>query len=180
MHNLNTRLVDVRLKLELSAVNDDTYSIFEEEFNKLNINTGLPIEKMINRYKNKSDSNNAQVFEILLEIYKKIDKIEKILEDEKIEYIKLENNNYTKSIGHGFLILIENELKIDTSYYVRLFTPSFRSKAISFFGVAIQDNILKITQMSERDIKEFDNFVVNIERESLRVRKIKREIKSEK
>ena len=59
-------------------------------------------------------------------------------------------------------------------YYARLILPIFPVRCIPLFCVASESNILQISKIGERDLKEYDGFIVSVEREMLKARRMQK------
>ena len=113
---------------------------------------------------------------MLVHIYKKLEHLENLITDSHEKYIPLKHSIHTKQLGHGAIILDSTmldsaSLEIDKQYYVRLFLPVFPVRCVPLFAIAKDTQILQIKKMADRDLKDYDSYIVSIEREMLKARK---------
>ena len=173
-----TRLVDARLNIEFEILSDELNLIAEEEYNKITQMHNLSIDSWLNSLKSKSTDckcggGSIILGEMLVQIYKKLEHIENLISGEELKYITLKNINFTSKLGHGIIVLNSNCIQPSNKYYARLFLPIFPARCVPLFGVAIESNVLRIDKIGDRDLKDYDKHIVNIEREMLKSRKKK-------
>ncbi|RDU73363.1 hypothetical protein CQA66_01475 [Helicobacter aurati] len=89
------------------------------------------------------------------------------LDSSKIDDSSEEKANIEKSQ----LECPNNALEIGKPYYARLFLPTFPARCIPIFAEALQSYVLRITKIGERDLKDYDSYIVSVEREMLKARK---------
>lgn len=179
--DLETRLVDASLQIELQVLDD---SIELEAIKEYEVITQLhanSIDKWLSSLKAKSGDckcggGTAILGEMLVHIYKKLEHLENLITDSHEKYIPLKHSIHTKQLGHGAIILDSTMLdstllEIDKQYYVRLFLPVFPVRCVPLFAVAKDTQILQIKKMADRDLKDYDSYIVSIEREMLKARK---------
>lgn len=174
--DLETRLVDASLQIELQVLDD---SIELEAIKEYEVITQLhanSIDKWLSSLKAKSGDckcggGTAILGEMLVHIYKKLEHLENLITDSHEKYIPLKHSIHTKQLGHGAIILDSTPLEIDKQYYVRLFLPVFPVRCVPLFAIAKDTQILQIKKMADRDLKDYDSYIVSIEREMLKARK---------
>lgn len=133
--DLETRLVDASLQIELQVLDD---SIELEAIKEYEVITQLhanSIDKWLSSLKAKSGDckcggGTAILGEMLVHIYKKLEHLENLITDSHEKYIPLKHSIHTKQLGHGAIILDSTmldsaSLEIDKQYYVRLFCLCF-------------------------------------------------------
>lgn len=165
---MQTRFVDVSLYLELSKIdNDDFLQVANDSFIKSKLNN---IDSYIASIDGVNEACPA-VIKILSEVYRKLDKIESIINQNEKD-IAFSHKALTQKLGHGVLTTKNIDLEVDKRYYLKLNLTKIPFRSIYFFGEAIEKDRIKITKMHQEDVKDYDKFIVSVERESLRLRKI--------
>ena len=179
--DLETRLVDASLQIELQVLDDSIELEVIKEYEVITQLHANSIDKWLSSLKAKSGDckcggGTAILGEMLVHIYKKLEHLENLITDSHEKYIPLKHSIHTKQLGHGAIILDSTmldsaSLEIDKQYYVRLFLPVFPVRCVPLFAIAKDTQILQIKKMADRDLKDYDSYIVSIEREMLKARK---------
>lgn len=174
--DLETRLVEARLQIELQALDDSIALEANKEYETITQLHGNSIDKWLSSLKAKSGDckcggGTAILGEMLVHIYKKLEHIENLITDSSTQYIPLKHSTHTTQLGHGVILLDSVHLVTESQYYVRLFLPVFPVRCVPLFAIAKDNGVLKIKKMADRDIKDYDGYIVSIEREMLKARK---------
>ncbi len=175
MH-LETRLVEAKLNIEYQLLDDSMESKFVEEYNTIIQAHNNSIDKWLRSLQTKSGDckcggGSLILGEMLVHIYKKLEYIESLIAGSEVSYIPLENTSQTKQLGHGIILLDSLNLQKGGKYYVRLSLPTFPPRHIPLFVTAIENNVLQIVKIGDRDLKDYDSYIVGVEREMLKARK---------
>ncbi|STQ86655.1 hypothetical protein LS73_002990 [Helicobacter muridarum] len=67
--------------------------------------------------------------------------------------------------SHGKNLLVWRQ------YYVRLFLPTFPARYVPLFAEGLDIDVFRITKIGERDLKDYDGYIMSVEREMLKARK---------
>lgn len=174
--DLETRLVDASLQIELQVFDDSISLEATKEYETITQLHGNSIDKWLSSLKAKSGDckcggGTAILGEMLVHIYKKLEHLENLITDVSTKYIPLHHSLHTTRLGHGVILLDSVPLVVESQYYVRLFLPVFPVRCVPLFAIAKGDGILKIKKMAERDMRDYDGYIVSVEREMLRARK---------
>lgn len=177
MNDLATRLIKAPLKIEFSKVIDN-YDAFKMEFDLLSENNDDPIGLWLKniRARGKIIDENEPLLQLLVELHRKIDKLNARFDDEIREYIKLDSSCNLDSIGHNILLFRDDVLEVDQLYYSRLDIAVFPIRKMPIFFEALNQNTAKITLMHSRDIVDFDSYIASKERANIREEKLKNKI----
>ncbi|PAF50409.1 hypothetical protein BKH43_04775 [Helicobacter sp. 13S00401-1] len=170
LKELGTRLVETRLKLELS-LSEDSKNAFEAEFLDISFSQVSPVDRWINNIYSRSEARDSDplVLELLCELYKKLDGLEMMLSKESKSFLELKYEAYSTFLGHGVIVLEDSKnLEPFKEYYARLSLPVFPTREVPLFATLEPEGILKITKMGKKDIEDFDNYIALVERESIR------------
>lgn len=177
MNDLTTRLVKAPLKIEFSRVNNN-YDTFKMEFDLLSENNddaiGLWLKNI--RARGKIVDENEPLFQLLVELHRKIDILNARLNSEYKEYTKLDSTCNLDSIGHNILVFRDDYLEIGECYYARLDIAVFPPRKMPIFFESLASNQAKITLMHSRDIIDFDSYIASKERANIREKKLKNKI----
>lgn len=166
---IDSRVVRCVIDIGVEEVQDmDGNSLFE--FSQLNQLEESGVEKWLKLTKNKEDEDNRILIELLLEVYKKLEKIEKKLFRPDDGMFKLSRVIQTHHIGHGILCFQE-DLKVGAMYYGRIDLPIFPSKLIPFYMEMLTANVAKIIRMGASHTRSYDSYVAECERIEIREKK---------
>ncbi len=177
MNDIATRLIKTPLKIEFSKVLGD-YDKFKFEFDLLSENNDDPIGLWLKnmRARGKVIDENEPLLQLLVELHRKIDKLNARFDNETREYLKLDHIYNLDSIGHNILVFKDDVLEINELYYSRLDIAVFPIRKMPIFFESIDKNIAKITLMHSRDIVDFDSYIASKERANIREEKLKNKI----
>ncbi|WP_027327604.1 hypothetical protein [Helicobacter pametensis] len=160
--DLGSRIIERRLNLALLEVKDiDGESL--QEFSYLNQKEEMGIEKWLKIAKGRDYDGDEVMLELLLEMYKKLERIEQKIFSEDSSLLTLPIQTQTLGIGHEFLCLAES-FESERIYYARLDLPIFPSKIIPLYCQMLTPNIAKIIKMGSLHTKSYDHYIAECER----------------
>ncbi|MDY3113174.1 MAG: hypothetical protein SOW25_02475, partial [Helicobacter sp.] len=152
MENLvKSRLIDTSLKIEYSFVKDNAES-FAQEFNKLTQSDEDPIGEWLRITKAKKgnlDSDNAVILELLVEVYRKIESLERRISGDIKDYTPLRESAEIRTIGHGCFAINKNLLE-NMLYYGRILLPTFPARVVPVY-FTYSSNLAWIDRIHARD-----------------------------
>lgn len=163
---IQTRIAPCELEIDFSKVNEAN----EEQFRKEFITLAEQKQGVLNQWLNKLKSKNRMqetdevLLELLIEIYKKIDHLEQILDQKTKTYIPLESQEMISHIGHSVLCMPKPTFDEQQAYYLRLFLPIFPQRYIGLFGLALHPQVMRIERIHTNDAGDFDSLVAERER----------------
>ena len=165
--DIQTRLGSTHTQITYEFVNETNIKAFQDEFSALANLSETPMMKWIHSRgaKGKLDSGEEVLFEILGEMYKKIENLERLIKKEERTLPPLANIAKLGFVGHNVLCLKDGH-KFDNmgDIYVRMFLPIFPERDIGIFAKVIHSQIAHIQKLHLRDTRGFDSFVVECER----------------
>ena len=163
---IETRLGACHLNIAYDYLSKSNQARYEAEFVELANMSDSPMSRYINvlRAKNRAEEGGEAIFELLSEIYKKLDNLERLLKQEDSELPSLPYNAKLAFIGHDALCLeSESFLQLD-ALYIRLFLPTLPQHHIGIFAKALNPQIAQIERIHIRERQAYDSFVVECER----------------
>lgn len=166
---LETRIARCVLDLEVQEVEEIEGKYFQE-YIRLNQIEESGIEKWLKLSKGRDYEGDEVMLELLVEVYKKLERLEQKLSIQQSPLLELTQRVQTHSIGHGVLCL-ENELEEGKTYYARLDLPIFPSKTIPLFFAMLTPKIAKIIKIGQSHNHSYDSYVVECERMEIRSRR---------
>lgn len=167
---IQTRLGRCHLKLAYEYVEEQKSHLYEEEFFSLAAFSETPMLKWIKTMHSKSalSEENMIIVEILTEMYKKLDKLERILTHQDQNLLPLSHEARLGFVGHDALCLDERqsfgEIVGQGMIYARVFVPLFPERIVGIFAKVLHPQIAKIEHIHIKNRTYFDTFVADCER----------------
>ena len=158
------------IEISLSIVDDDNRANFKREFDSLSEADNDPIGNWVKVAKSQGNNDSDPLLlKLLIEMHRKIDTLQQIIENKEIQYIELSTNIHIQSVGYEYFKLDDGfVLEDDKQYYGRVTMPVFPKRNVAIFFKKHKENIAKIENMHNRDTKEWDFYVSSRERAMIR------------
>ncbi len=143
---------------------------YKEEFDKLGSESSDPIGQYIKLAKARGETKETDpvLLELLIALHRKIDELTAFVKNEKKELLKLEHKTEIESIGFDYFAIKEKLFEKNKKYYGRMALPVFPPRIVPVIFEAVCENLGKITLMHERDIKDYNAFIMARERAIIR------------
>jgi len=143
---------------------------FKEEFDKLGSESDDPIGQYIKLAKARGETKDTDpvLLELLIALHRKVDELSAYIKNEKKELLKLNTKTEIEKIGFEYFQIKENLLKKGKKYYGRMSLPVFPPRDVPVIFEAESENLAKIILMHERDIKDYNAFIMARERAIIR------------
>lgn len=164
-------LVQTALTISFSQLSATNEAEFLREYIALTQSTEEPIDKWLKIAKAKGDTSESDpvILNLLIELHKKVDALERFLKNEEIHLPALENDQLIDSIGFEHIKLQNECFAPNTNYYARVQLPVYPKRFIGFFITSVDSSLAKITKMHERDEREWSSFITAEERAAIRI-----------
>ncbi len=164
------RFIATSLEIFYEEVNDSNKKMLHDEYNKLSEYGHSDIEDWLKKAKAKglTDDSDKVVINLLVELHKKVDRLESILKNSEDKNLILQHDS--KIIGINFDYIKTNNLDFlkDKNYYARIVMPTFPKREIPLFLVGIDSNIAKINLISQKNLEDWNSYIMSKERELIR------------
>lgn len=161
---IDTRVVESVIALEFAPDNGN----FLEEFHKIG-SMYEDINQWLGKVNEKNE--NALLLEILVELYKKVARLERKIMQQEEDLLPLEYKSKIVALGHGVVFIEDAILEEGMSYYLRFVLPSFSDRIMPVFAKALSENVLQIVRFHTRDMQDFDSYIANTEMEAIRAKR---------
>ncbi len=169
---MSVRLVKapISLKFSLAHAEDEVY---EREFQRLSMSDEDPITQWLKLAKAKGDSAETDpvLLNLLVELHRKIDSLERTIKNEEPNRLDLESHEMIETIGFGYFDLAQSVLVLGRRYYGRIEMPVYPKRDIAVFFTAESSSLAKIEKMHEADEKEWASYLTARERILIRENK---------
>ncbi len=165
------RLIPAIIEFEFSEYEDR----FKEEFDKLGSESDDPIGQYIKLAKARGETKETDpvLLELLIALHRKVDELTSYIKNEKKELIKLNNKTDIINIGFDYFEIKENLFESHKKYYGRMKLPVFPERIVPVIFESEKENLAKIILMHERDIKDYNAYIMARERAIIREMKAK-------
>lgn len=165
----NILLVQAPINITYSEV-ETHFEDYEREFNQMSESDDDPIGQWLKTSKARGDTSESDpiVLSLLVELHRKIDRLEQVLTNSIVERNFLTHNALIESIGFEHFKLKDHELEVGKNYYGRIEMPIHPKREIALFFEAVEGTLAKITRINERDEREWGAYVTARERVMIR------------
>ena len=143
---------------------------FEREYQALSGVDDDPIGQWLKQAKSKGDTQETDkvLLQLLVEMHRKMDHLEKLIKNELPQRISLTNESMIKSIGFDVFELENEDFELGQTYYGRLSMPVYPQRDVAVFFEAVSSKQGKIRRIHERDQTEWNAYVTARERIMIR------------
>ena len=162
---IRTRIVECAIALEYECV--ESQEKFLQEYENLGQSSDI-----LNKALQARQKENDVILELLIQLYQKISKIERMLLQDEQVFLRLESKITINALGHGILCAKNGNFAKGSLYYLRFCLPNISGKMIGAFGEALSDEVMKLTSIHTCDIDSLDNYIATQEIEHLRQKRI--------
>ena len=164
------RFIPTTLNFTYEEVRDSNKKEFQEEYNLLSENSADSIEEWIKKQQTKGqiEDTDQVLLKLLVELHKKVDRLESILKNENEQLLPLQYNAKIYGIHFEYIQTEKYCFLVDTIYYARISMPVFPKKELPLYLIGINDDIAKIHIVNQKNSDEWISFVMSKEREYIR------------
>ncbi|MDO9054962.1 MAG: hypothetical protein Q8M43_04975 [Sulfuricurvum sp.] len=165
----DVRLIEAPLDIGFEIENVNSVE-FEREYIQLSEADNDAIAQWLRNAKGKGEMGDSDgiVVQLLVELYRKIDRLEQALLHTAPKRIPLSNNAKIGRIGYEYFELLEPQLVSGTYYYGRLEMPVHPMREAGFYFEAQSPTLAKIVRMHQKDINEWGIYMMARERAIIR------------
>lgn len=163
---MGVHLVKSPLSFSFSKVDDSNRELLQRDYDKAAQTDDDAISRWLRIAKSKGETADSDpvVINLLVELHRKIDNLERILNNEKIEKLALAHDEDIESIGYEHIKLLNSVLEPNTIYYGRVIMPLHPKRDVVIFIEAIDTSLAKISKMHAKDVHEWSSFLAAQER----------------
>jgi len=144
--------------------------LFDREYQQLSDTDDDPINQWLKLAKARGETSETDpvLLNLIVELHKKIDGLERFLKDEEPQRISLTQEAEIESIGFEYFNLSDELLEVGVEYYGRVEMPVHPKRDVPIFFVAESTTLAKIVRIHERDEKEWGSYLTARERVLIR------------
>ncbi len=166
-------LVDAPMRFSYELVTNQNLERFQHEFKSLSEAEADPIGYWLKMKKAKGETKDSDevVLELLVELNRKIDKLEKLIKGEEEKLLDLEINGLIEKINFTQFQLQNGDLTPKALYYGRAELKVYPQREIPIFFKAITNNLAEIEKIHHRDEQDWGSYFRARERVMIRERR---------
>lgn len=163
---MGLHLVKAPISITYSKVDESNKELFERDYDKAAQTEDDAISQwlMIARARGETSESDPVTLNLLVELHRKLDRLERMLNNETIEQLELAYNENIESIGYEHFKLINAVLESDVLYYGRVTMPLHPKRDIVIFFEMVDANLAKIVKMHAKDVHEWSGYLTARER----------------
>lgn len=167
MNDLRLIPAPISISFSQSRLEDEYY---EREYQALSGADDDPIGQWLKLAKSKGDTQETDkvLLQLMVEMHRKIDHLEKLIQNEVPQRLSLTSESMIESIGFDIFKLEEDMFETGQTYYGRLSMPVYPKRDVAVFFEALSSRQGKIKRIHERDQIEWNAYVTARERIMIR------------
>lgn len=145
-------------------------AILNNEFISLSEAEADPIGHWLKMKKAKGETEDSDdvLLELVVELHRKIDRLEKVIKGEDHKFIDLEESGYIEMISFSSLFFKEPTLEVGKIYYSRIGLKLYPERNIPIFFRASSEHLGEIERIHERDERDWNSYCRARERVMIR------------
>lgn len=165
-------LIEAPLEVEFEITKDNLED-FEREYNTIGESDDDAIGQWLRVAKAKGETSDSDpvVLHLIVELYRKIDRLEQIITNTAPMYFPLHQKVLISRIGFEHFEICEPLFQPGEGYYGRIVLPLQNKKVVPLYFEAQNTTLAKIVRVHSRDEKEWGAYAMS--RERLKIRQLK-------
>lgn len=173
---MSVRLVNAPMNMVFGKANADK-DAYLKEYHELNKNDddSTVLWLKLARAKGETADTDPILLNLILDLHKKIDILERFLKNEEPKWLSLPKKVSIESIGFEHFMLSEDILEEGVEYYGRVELPLHPKRDVAMFFVAVDKSLAKIIKIHDRDEREWSGYLTARERALIRQAKESKE-----
>jgi len=163
------RFVPAPLVVYLEKVGDKEEA-FSKEYNSLSEFEEDSVGQWLKIAKARGETGDSDqvLLTLIVELHKKIDTLTSIIKKEEKTLLSLSDKNMISEIGFEHIKLEEGILEVGEKYYMRVEMPVFPKREMPLFLKSLSENVAEITNIHEKDERDWSTYVTARERVMIR------------
>ncbi|HEX5710722.1 MAG TPA: hypothetical protein VFX68_05185 [Sulfuricurvum sp.] len=165
----DVRLVEAHLEIDFGSLESNPEG-FELEFNLIAERDDDAIGQWLRTSRAKGDTSDSDpvVLHLLVELYRKMDRVENLILGKTTTYLPLDAKAKIEKIGFDHFELSEPLLETSQYYYGRIELPVLPQRLTPVFFEALSPTLAKITRIHIKDANEWGAYMTARERAIIR------------
>lgn len=165
----NVHLIEAPLEVEFDIAQSNLQD-FEREYDTIGESDDDAIGQWLRVAKAKGETSDSDpvVLHLIVELYRKIDRLEQIITNTAPTYFPLSQKVLISRIGFEHFEIMEPLLEVGKRYYGRIVLPLQNKKVVPLYFEAQSTTLAKIVRVHSRDEKEWGAYAMSKERMKIR------------
>ena len=166
---MSTKLVQTHIEIEFAICDEEQKKLFKKEFDLLGESDQDPLQRWLKLAKAKGETKDSDnvLLHLMIEVHRKLDRIEKRLNNEKESLLNLPYQGEILGLGHQHFELKDVGVEA-RSFYGRITMPIFPKRKVPLFFTHEENHLYKIELMHDKDTKDYDSYIIARERALIR------------
>ncbi len=164
------RFVPAVLTLHFETLEDDNSEMFRREYTALSEYEEDAIGQWLKIAKARGETKETDevLLNLLVELHKKIDTLTALVKNEEKKLIPLSRTTEILEIGFEHIRIEDPLFNQGKEYYARIEMPIFPKREMAIYLKGVDPHIAEIILMHEKDMKDWNAYVVAKERAMIR------------
>ncbi len=144
--------------------------IFSKEYNSLSEFEEDSVGQWLKIAKARGETGDSDqvLLTLLVELHKKVDMLTSIIKNEEKLLLELAHKNMISHIGFEHIKIEEDLFEVGEKYYMRVEMPVFPKREIPLFVKALSENVAEISNIHDKDERDWATYVTARERVMIR------------
>jgi len=166
----NIRFISTVLDCNYEEVRGSNKKLFKDEYDTLSEYETDTVGQWLKNAKARGETSDSDqvLLTLLVELHKKIDRLESIVKGEKSEYVQLLEEIKIVGLNFDYIKVEKDCFQPALNYYARIPMPVFPKREIPVFLTAIDTKIAKISLISQKNLQDWNSYITSRERELIR------------
>ncbi|HIO90311.1 MAG TPA: hypothetical protein EYG69_00915 [Campylobacterales bacterium] len=166
----NIRFIPTLLNCKYEEVLNSNSKLFKDEYNFLSEYETDTVGQWLKNAKARGETSESDqvLLTLLVELHKKIDRLESIIKNEEMEYIHLLEEVKIIGLNFDYIKVEKPSFTPEANYYARIPMPVFPKRDIPVFLTAIDNDTAKISLISQKNLQDWNTYITSKERELIR------------
>jgi len=167
MEEIRFVVAPLHILLERVGDKEDTFSkeySSLSEFEEDSVGQWLKIAKA----RGETGDSDQVLLTLIVELHKKIDRLTSIIKEEEKTLLPLADKAEISQIGFEHIMIEKDLFKEGERYYVRVEMPVFPKREIPLFVEALSANVAHITNIHDKDERDWSSYMAARERVMIR------------
>ena len=158
------------LNASFEELAENNEQIFKDEYDVLSESESDLVGQWLKNAQARGDTSESDqvLLTLLVELHKKVDRLESIIKNEQIDHLELKNNVKLIGINFDYIQIDAHILEIGKNYYMRIPMPIFPKREIPVFLTATSTNTAKVSLISQKNQLDWNAYITAREREIIR------------
>ena len=167
------RFVVAPLIVHLEKVGEKE-ALFSKEYNSLSEFEEDAAGQWLKIAKARGETGDSDqvLLTLLVELHKKVDALTAIIKEEEKSLLALSDKQMISHIGYEHIMIEKEMLEVGQKYYVRVEMPVFPKREIPLFVKALSGTVAEITNIHEKDERDWSTYMAARERVMIREAKV--------